>query len=78
MMGPLTGLGGDLFIIDDPQRTQDITSEARRAAVNDWVPNTLVSRLNDKRAGAIILATQRVHAQDLTGFCSRGHQSGST
>ena len=68
VMGPLTGLGGDLFIIDDPQKTQDIASEQRRSAVNNWVPNTLVSRLNDKRTGAIILVTQRVHAQDLTGF----------
>ncbi len=72
VMGPLTGLGGDLFIVDDPQKTQDITSEARRAAVNNWVPNTLVSRLNDKRTGGIIVVTQRVHAQDLSGFLLEG------
>jgi predicted phage terminase large subunit-like protein len=72
VMGPLTGLGGDLFIIDDPQKTQDITSEPKRATVNNWVPNTLISRLNDKRTGAIILVTQRVHAQDLTGSLLEG------
>ena len=72
VMGSLTGLGGDLFIIDDPQKTQDVTSEARRNALNQWVPNTLMSRLDNKRTGAIIVVTQRVHTQDLTGFLMDG------
>jgi hypothetical protein len=72
VMGALTGLGGDLFIIDDPQKTQDVMSEARRNALNHWVPNTLMSRLDNKRTGGIIVVTQRVHTQDLTGFLVDG------
>ncbi|MEA2880563.1 MAG: hypothetical protein QOF14_5759 [Hyphomicrobiales bacterium] len=66
--GTLTGLGGDVFILDDPQKTQDVMSEARRNTVNNFVPNTLMSRLDDKRSGSVIMVTQRVHAQDLSGF----------
>src|SRR3984957_17005830 len=31
--GPLTGLGGDLFIIDDPQKPVDAQSDARRTSL---------------------------------------------
>ena len=65
--GSLTGLGGDLFIIDDPQKTIDAQSETRRKTLNEWSSNTLVSRLDDKRKGAIIVVMQRVHMDDLSG-----------
>ena len=32
------------------------------------VQNTLLSRLDDKRTGAIVVVMQRVHMDDLTGF----------
>ena len=35
---------------------------------NEWFKNTLLSRLDDKRTGAIIIVMQRVHMDDLTGF----------
>lgn len=63
----LTGLGGDIFIIDDPLKAQDAQSEAVRTRVNEWFSNTLVSRLDDKVNGAIIVVMQRVHLHDLTG-----------
>lgn len=63
----LTGLGGDLFIIDDPLKPADAMSEAVRNRVNDWVSNTLVSRLDNKMTGQILVVMQRVHQQDLTG-----------
>lgn len=65
--GALTGLGGDPFIIDDPQKTIDAQSETRRKTLNEWFSNTLVSRLDDKRKGAIIVVMQRVHMDDLSG-----------
>ncbi len=67
-MGSLTGLGGDIFILDDPQKAVDAQSEARRDSVNQWFSNTLVSRLDDKKTGAIIIVMQRVHMNDLCGF----------
>src|SRR5260221_9669180 len=68
--GPLTGLGGELFIIDDPQKPADAQSEARRNTLNQWVSNTLISRLDNKETGAVIVVMQRVHMDDLSGFLS--------
>ena len=66
--GTLTGRGGDLIIIDDPLKPDDAYSEAKRNAANEWFKNTLLSRLDDKRTGAIIIVMQRVHMDDLAGF----------
>lgn len=66
--GALTGFGGDLFILDDPQKAVDAQSDARRTAVNHWFSNTLLSRLDDKKTGGIIIVMQRVHMNDLCGF----------
>jgi hypothetical protein len=68
--GTLTGLGGDLVIIDDPQKPVDAQSEARRTGLNQWVTNTLMmmSRLDNKQTSAVIVVMQRVHLDDLSGF----------
>jgi len=65
--GVLTGRGADLIIIDDPLKPGDAMSEPKRRAVNDWFGSTLLSRLNDKASSAIVIVTQRVHADDLVG-----------
>ena len=64
----LTGLGGDCFIIDDPLKPLDALSDALRNALNDWFSSTLLSRLDDKANGVIIVVMQRVHLHDLTGY----------
>jgi predicted phage terminase large subunit-like protein len=66
--GTLTGRGGDIIIIDDPLKPIDALSEPKRSFVNQWFANTLLSRLDDKRTGAIVIAMQRVHMDDLCGF----------
>ena len=66
--GTLTGRGGDIIIIDDPLKPDDALSETKRSAANQWFTNTLLSRLDDKRTGAIVVVMQRVHMDDLTGF----------
>lgn len=66
--GTLTGRGGDVIIIDDPLKPDDAMSEAKRSAANQWLTNTLLSRLDDKRTGAIVIVMQRVHMDDMTGF----------
>jgi predicted phage terminase large subunit-like protein len=63
----LTGLGGDCFIIDDPQKPVDAQSETLRNSLNQWHSNTLLSRLDNKETGAIIVVMQRVHMNDLSG-----------
>jgi predicted phage terminase large subunit-like protein len=66
--GTLTGRGGDLIIIDDPLKPDDAYSEVKRNGANEWFKNTLISRLDDKRSGAILIVMQRIHLDDLTGF----------
>jgi predicted phage terminase large subunit-like protein len=66
--GTLTGLGGDIFIIDDPQKPVDAQSDVQRNRLNQWVSNTLMSRLDRKETGIIIVVMQRVHLNDLSGY----------
>jgi predicted phage terminase large subunit-like protein len=65
--GTLTGRGGDIMIIDDPLKPIDALSDSRRTTVTDVFFNTLLSRLDDKRSGAIVLVMQRLHMDDLAG-----------
>ncbi|SDB74991.1 phage terminase large subunit [Belnapia rosea] len=69
--GVLTGRGADLLIVDDPLKPDEALSGAQRSTVNEWFSNTPLSRLNDKRHGAIILIMQRLHEDDLTGYLVR-------
>jgi predicted phage terminase large subunit-like protein len=65
--GVLTGRGADVIILDDPLKPDDALSETRRPAVNEWYFNTLLSRLNSKEKGVIIIVMQRLHQADLVG-----------
>lgn len=65
--GVLTGRGADLIILDDPLKPEEALSEARRNSVNEWYDHTLLSRLNDKITGSIIIVMQRLHQDDLLG-----------
>jgi hypothetical protein len=65
--GVLTGRGADLIILDDPLKPDEALSETRRNGVNEWYDNTLLSRLNSKETGVIIIVMQRLHQDDLVG-----------
>jgi len=65
--GVLTGRGADIILIDDPLKPDEALSDAQRQACNQWFVNTLYSRLNDKRHGAIVIIMQRLHEDDLVG-----------
>lgn len=69
--GTLTGRGGDIVIVDDPLKPIDALSDSKRERANDWFNNTLYSRLDDKREGAIVIVMQRLHMDDLTGTLLR-------
>ena len=68
--GVLTGRGADLIIIDDPLKAEEAFSDARRNAVNEWFDTALISRLNDKARGAIVIVMQRLHENDLIGHAA--------
>jgi len=65
--GVLTGRGADFIIIDDPLKPDEALSETQRKTANDWFDHTVVSRLNDKRTGRIIIVMQRLHEDDVVG-----------
>jgi hypothetical protein len=66
--GVLTGRGADILIIDDPLKSDEAGSEVERNKVNSWYGDTLLTRLNDKQHGRIILIMQRLQQDDLTGY----------
>ena len=66
--GTLTGLGGNLIIIDDPIKLGDAMSEAVRERVIEWYRSTLLSRGDDKSETRIVVVMQRVHQNDLVGY----------
>ena len=66
--GVLTGIGADIIIIDDPIKAEDALSQIKRDKVNKWYSNTLVTRLNNKKSGSIILVMQRLHVDDLSAY----------
>lgn len=65
--GTLTGRGGDIIIVDDPLKPSDALSDSKREHVNEWYRNTLLTRLDDKVNGAIVIVMQRLHVDDLCG-----------
>jgi predicted phage terminase large subunit-like protein len=66
--GTLTGLGGNLIVIDDPLKPGDAMSESVRARVIEWYRSTLLSRGDDKAKMRIVVVMQRVHENDLVGY----------
>ncbi len=65
--GTLTGRGGDFLLFDDILSAKEAYSTARREATNDWLRTTALTRLDDKRTGAIVVCCQRLHVGDLPG-----------
>ncbi len=63
----LTGRGAQMIILDDPQKSDDAQSDTKRKALHEWFRNTVYTRLNNRRDGAIILVMQRLHLDDLAG-----------
>jgi predicted phage terminase large subunit-like protein len=67
--GTGTGRGGNWVICDDPQSADEAESEVSRKSVIDWWTRTMHSRLNDQKTDIRIIIQQRLHENDLTGYC---------
>ena len=65
--GVLTGFGADIIIVDDPTKPEQAVSDAERTTANEWSSHTLFTRLNNKAKGALIIAMQRLHEDDMIG-----------
>lgn len=66
--GALTGLGGNLVILDDIMKAGDADYEAARERALGWYSSTVTSRLDSPKKGRIINIAQRLHLEDLTGY----------
>ncbi len=72
--GSVLGRGADLIIGDDAMGPLGAISEAhRRRDTNLW-DTAHRTRLNNKRTGAIILVSQRLHQDDLIGHALKAGQ----
>lgn len=66
--GALTGRGGNLIIIDDPHKADEVYSSTKREATLNWYRNTLRTRLDNSNHDIMILIQQRLHENDLAGY----------
>lgn len=63
----ITGSGGDIIVVDDPQDPLKSDSEVSREEVKRYYGATLYSRLNNQSIGLRLIIMQRLHEDDLTG-----------
>jgi predicted phage terminase large subunit-like protein len=63
----VTGEGGSIIVVDDPNAASEAFSEATIQATVDWWDGAMSTRLNDAKTGAYIVIQQRLAEDDLTG-----------
>ena len=63
----LTGEGGSIIVVDDPNAAQEAFSEATIMSTIEWWDSALSTRLNDPKTGAFVVIQQRLSEEDLTG-----------
>jgi predicted phage terminase large subunit-like protein len=64
----LTGRGADIFIIDDPTKSNDAHSEVVLEAANEWFRDTALNRRNNPAKTLMLAVQQRLHTNDLSGM----------
>lgn len=65
--GPVTGMGADYIILDDPMKAIDASSDSLRNAVYEWVKGSLMTRFDKPAEGRMVVVMQRLHQDDLIG-----------
>ena len=63
----LTGEGGSIIVVDDPNAAQEAFSEATIHSTIEWWDSALSTRLNDPKRGSFVVIQQRLSEEDLTG-----------
>ncbi|MBS1832751.1 MAG: phage terminase large subunit [Acidobacteria bacterium] len=64
-----TGFGGNRLIFDDPQNVKQADSDAERLQSIEFFRGTMATRLNDPKNDVAVIVQQRLHQQDLSGWC---------
>ncbi len=67
--GTATGKGGTRIVVDDPHNPVEAQSDVQRGAAITFFDQTLSTRLDDKRTGAIVVVMQRLHERDMGQHC---------
>jgi predicted phage terminase large subunit-like protein len=65
--GAATGEGGDVIVVDDPHKADEVESDVVRQGVLDWWDAAMSTRLNDPKTGVVVVIMQRLHERDLAG-----------
>lgn len=63
----VTGEGGSIIVIDDPNSASEAFSDANIESTIEWWDGTMSTRLNDQKTGAYVIIQQRLAENDLTG-----------
>lgn len=67
MGGTLTGKEGDIVILDDVMKAQDTNSQSARDKAHEIYKDTIATRLDDPKTGAIVVVGQRLLEDDRIG-----------
>jgi predicted phage terminase large subunit-like protein len=65
--GSITGRGADLIIVDDPHDIKDVGSPQQLERTIELFDTVVLSRLNNRKTGKVIVIAHRVHEDDLSG-----------
>lgn len=65
--GTATGKGGDVIVVDDLHNPTEAQSDIQRETAITFFDQTLSTRLDNKKTGAIVVVMQRLHEKDLSG-----------
>ena len=64
--GSFTGRRADVIVVDDPHDIGDVFEEIEKTIGR--FKKVLLSRLNDRKTGRVLVVAHRVHERDLSGF----------
>jgi predicted phage terminase large subunit-like protein len=67
--GVATGKGGDRLCFDDAQDPSGVESDTQRETSTGTFRRKLSTRLNNKKIGAIVVVSQRLGSNDISGLC---------
>lgn len=74
----ITGEGGNIIVIDDPNAANDVISEANIETTLDWWRTVMPTRINDATLSAFVIIQQRLAENDLTGYIQEHESEGWT
>jgi hypothetical protein len=69
--GGITGRGADLIIVDDPHDIKDAGNAQQIERTIELFETVVLSRLNNRKTGQVIVIAHRVHEEDLCGHLLR-------